>query len=178
MVSNKIALSPEGEGMSLALQEAERVAEEAGLSHDNVLVLRLITEEMLAMLRSVTHNLKAEYWLVWDGTDFELHLSAKQNLSYSQRRTLVNATTSGKNEAVQTFLDKLRGVFEAALALDKDVTNYYTATGYDTSADITDDIIKAEKPDGFERSLLLTLADVVRIAIKGGIVDMTVEKKF
>ena len=79
MVSNKIALSPEGEGMSLALQEAERVAEEAGLSHDNVLVLRLITEEMLAMLRSVTHNLKAEYWLVWDGTDFELHLSAKQS---------------------------------------------------------------------------------------------------
>ena len=71
-----------------------------------------------------------------------------------------------------------RRVYEAALALDKDVTNYYTATGYDTSADITDDIIKAKKPDGFERSLLLTLADVVRIAIKGGIVDMTVEKKF
>lgn len=95
------------------------------------------------MVRSVTGELRANFWLEWEAQRFVLHLTAKKRLSNIQRNTLVKASTSGKNEAVKGFLDKLRDVFEQALAIDMDVSNYYTASGYDTTADITDDIISA-----------------------------------
>ena len=107
-----------------------------------------------------------------------LHLTAQKRLSNIQRNTLVKASTSGKNEAVKGFLDKLRDVFEQAMAIDMDVSNYYTASGYDTTADITDDIISAQRWDEYEKSLLLTLAEQVKIGIEGGQVDMTIEKQF
>ena len=90
----------------------------------------------------------------------------------------MRASTSGKNEAVKTFLDKLRDVFEQALAIDRDVSNYYSTSGYDTTADITDDIIASKQGDEFEKSLLLSLADEVKIGIEGGQVDMIIEKQF
>ena len=62
--------------------------------------------------------------------------------------------------------------------MDKDVSNYYTASGYGTNADISDEIISSEPWDEFEKSLLLTIADEVKIAIRGGEVDMVVSKDF
>ena len=178
MLSNTVTLTNAGEGMALALEEAEKAAAVASLPRDKMLELRLITEEMMAMLRSVTGELTAKFWLEWEDKRFTLHLAAKSHLSNTQRRNLVDATTSGRNEAVVTFLDKLRDVFEQALAIDRDVDNYYSAAGYQTTADITDDIIAAQPWDKFEKSLLLSLADEVRIGIKGGHVDMTITKQF
>lgn len=159
MLSEIITLTNAGEGMELALLEAEKAAEAASLPHNKMLELRLITEEMMDMLRSVTGELTAKFWLSWEKKHFTLHLTAKSHLSNTQRKTLVEATTSGKNESVVTFLDKLRDAFEQALAIDRDVDNYYSASGYQTTADITDDIMAAQPWDKFERSLLLTLAD-------------------
>ena len=143
-----------------------------------MLELRLIAEEMMTMVRSVTGELRANFWVEWEAQRFVLHLTAQKRLSNIQRNTLVKASTSGKNEAVKGFLDKLRDVFEQAMAIDMDVSNYYTASGYDTTADITDDIISAQRWDEYEKSLLLTLADQVKIGIEGGQVDMTIEKQF
>ena len=178
MQSNTITLSTNGEGIELALIEAEKAAEAASLPREKMLELRLITEEMMAMLRSVTHELKAQFWLEWEGAHFVLHLSAKQKLSSGQRKTLVEASTSGKNEVAQTFLDKLRDAFVSALALDSDVSTYYTAFGYQSYTTAGGKDNAADSWDGFEKSLLLSLADEVKIGISGGVVDMTIEKKY
>ena len=178
MLSNIITLSNAGDGLEQALQETERAAEAAALSRSEMLELRLIAEEMMALLRSVTGELRAKFWLEWADRRFTLHLCAKQRLSNTQRGNLVKASSSGKNAAVKGFLDKLRDVFEQALAVDRDVSNYYTASGYDTTADISDDIISARHWDKYEKTLLLTLANEVKIAIEGGQVDMTIDKKF
>lgn len=79
---------------------------------------------------------------------------------------------------MHSFLGKLREVFEQALAVDHDVSNYYTATGYGYETDISDEIIAAEPWDEFEKTLLLSLADTVKIGIRGGTVDMTIEKAY
>lgn len=178
MQTNIITLTTSGEGMEAALKETERTAEQVGLDHAQTLELRLISEEMMAMLRSITHELSARFWIDWEDRRFALHLSARQRLSNTQRNSLLKASTTGKNEAVQSFLDKLRDVFEQALAVDHDVSNYYSATGYGYETDISDEIILAEPWDEFEKSLLLSLADTVKIGIKGGAVDMTIEKAY
>lgn len=178
MVSEIIKLSSSGEGIEQALTEAERMAVESELPHDKVLEVRLIAEEMMSMLRSITDELRAEFHIEVVKNRFAYFLSANQRLSRTQRSNLIKSTSSGKNEAVASFLDKLRDAFESALALDQDVDNYYSATGYGKDVDISDEIIGSEQWDKFERSLLLSLADEVKIGIKGGIVDMRIVKQF
>ena len=77
MLSNTITLTNAGDGMDLALLEAEKAATAASLPREKMLGLRLIAEEMMAMLRSVTGELKAKFWLEWEAQRFVLHLSAK-----------------------------------------------------------------------------------------------------
>lgn len=59
-------MTTSGEGMEAALKETERTAEQAGLNHAETLELRLISEEMMTMLRSVTHELSARFWIDWE----------------------------------------------------------------------------------------------------------------
>lgn len=50
MLSNTITLTNAGDGMDLALLEAEKAATAASLPREKMLGLRLIAEEMMAML--------------------------------------------------------------------------------------------------------------------------------
>lgn len=178
MISNTITLSSNGNGMDEALREAESVANQGGLNDIQGLQLRLIAEEMMAMLRSVSDELKAVFFIEWEGMDYKLHLQAKQKLSSIQRSTLIKASTSGQNAAAVGFLGKLRDVFEQALSVSGDVSHYYAESGYPTDVDISDEIIAATPRDDFERSVLRTVADQVVVGIKGGNVDMVITKKF
>ena len=147
------------------------------LSSEETLNLCLITEEMLSMLRSVAGELTAEFWLEGENKAITLHLSARQKLGNVQRGELIRASSSGKNDAAQGFLGKLREMFVAAMSVSKDIDRYYSSEGYQ-AADITDAVISTPKWDRFERSVLLALADNVSISISGGIVDLTVTKQF
>ena len=178
MKSHVIQVSNQDADIQNAFEEANRAADLAGLDQKQRQHLRLLTEETMSLLRSVAGELHASFWLVWEDKAFELHLSANQRLGNVQRSQLINSTTSKSNEAAKTFLGKLRDMFEQALSVQTDVSNYYSAFGASTSTDISDEIIASEKWDEYERSILLTVADKVAIGIKGGVVDMVISKKF
>lgn len=176
MNSKIIAVHNSGQGFIDAQQETKDFAAKAGLSDQDARHLCLITEEMLSLVNSVTGTLNAEFWLENEGTDFQLHLSAKQKLGNTQRSDLIESSSSGKNEAAKGFLGKLREMFVSALSVSGDIEKYYGSDGY--SADISDEIIAMPKWDKYERSILLAISDDVKVGIQGGVVDLTVLKKF
>ena len=179
MKSKIIALQNSGQGFVDAQKETEQFAlEEAKLSNEQTLHLCLITEEMLSLLRSVTGDLTAEYWLENEDHAITLHLTTKQKLGNTQRIDLIQSTSSGKNEAAKGFLGKLREAFEQAMSIGADVDRFYGADGYQAGADISDEIIATPQWDKYERSVLLSLTDDIKISIQGGVVDLTVLKKF
>lgn len=179
MESYVILVTNKEGGIQGAFAEADRVAALAGLNEKEKLHLRLLTEETMSLVRSVTGDLNAAFSISWEGKAFELHLSTKQKLGNLQRSQLINSTTSKTNEAAQSFLGKLREIFEQAMSVGHDIDNYYSASGESRTVDISDYIITHDKKwDEYERSILLTLADNVRIGIRGGTVDLTIEKKF
>lgn len=64
------------------------------------------------------------------------------------------------------------------MSIQRDINNYYSASGVSSSADLSDEIIQKEKWDEYERSILLSVADNVSISIRGGFVEMVISKKF
>jgi hypothetical protein len=177
MKSKLIAIHCTGEGFRDAHLETEDMG--ANLPEEQKLHLCLITEEMLSLFNSVTGTVdNAEFWLEEENGLFTFHLSAIQKLGNVQRNELIQSTTSGTNEEAKGFLGKLKEMFIQAMSVGKDIDLYYTSAGYSQAADLSDEVISSPKWDKFERSVLLSLTDEVRIGIKGGKVDLIATKQF
>ena len=178
MKSKTIAIHSTGDGFRDAHNETEEMA--AGLAPEQSLELCLVTEEMLSLFNSVTGNVNnAEFWLENEDTLFTLHLTARQKLGNVERDELIQSTSSGTNEAAKGFLGALREAFVQALSVGRDIDKYYSSSSYiSQAADLSDEVISTPKWDKYERSVLLSLVDEVRISIKGGVVDLIVVKRF
>ena len=94
----------------------------------------------------------------------------------AKREKLLSAATSRKNEITKSFLGKLRDSFEQAMLSDGE-REYYEITA-EVMSDISNRTIVDPEWDGYERSVLIKLADTVKIGIRRGVVDMTIVKSF
>ena len=173
MKSDIIHIDNQGKGFQDALEQTAKAAEFRGLSHKEELRLRLCTEEMLSLARSVTGEFQASFWLESEGRKFDLHLSTKTVMDREKRERLIASASSRKNEAANSFLGRLRDAFEAAM-----VSEPNTDIPDEALDDLANHVIEIPEWDQYEQSILRKAADDVKIAIRGGIVDMTVSKSF
>ena len=173
MKSDVIKIDNSGNGFQDALIQTTKSAQFRNLSHKETLQLRLCAEEMLSLARSVTGEMQASFWVESTGKQFDMHLSTKTVMDREKRENLLASATSRKNEAASTFLGKLRDAFEQAML--SDVT-------YSIPEDALDDLanhpIEIPEWDEYEQSILRKVADEVKIAIRGDMVDMTITKKY
>ena len=63
MQTDVILISSNGTAMENALAQADLVADYKHLSHQEALHLRLLTEEMVGMMRSITGETKGKFWI-------------------------------------------------------------------------------------------------------------------
>ena len=177
MRSDMIKIDNVGNGFEKAMAETKKAAAYRRLSGRDALHLELMTEEMLSLVRSVTGEMQASFWIEADGAQYDLHLTTKTVMDKEKRNQLISSASSRKNEAANTFLGYLRNAFEEAMASEANHSN-------DLPEDVLDDLanhpieIGDQEWDGYERSVLRKVADNVKIAIRGGVVDMTVSKRF
>ncbi len=175
MRSKTIALHNSGIGFDDANQETLEIAQTV-LDAGETRKLCLITEEMLSLVRSITGELNAEFWLENEGKAFTIHLVNRQTLGNTQRNALIGSSSSGQNEAAKGFLGKLREIYETAMSVSADVDRYY---GDESRAeDLTDEVVAQPKWDKLERSVLLSLVDDVKVGIRRNLVELTVSKDF
>ena len=177
MKSNVIMIDNQGNGFEKAIEEARKVAAYGALSHKDSLHLQLCAEEMLSLVRSVTGELKASFWIETEESVFFLHMSTQAVLDKEKRAQLLASSTSGKNEAANSFLGRLRNMIEQAMAAE-------AAHNNDLPDDVLDDLvnhtIECTDPewDEYEQSTLRKLANTIKIGIRGDAVNMTVVKSF
>ncbi|MBO4383906.1 MAG: hypothetical protein J5854_00615 [Clostridia bacterium] len=199
MRSDTIMVSSSGAGIADALKTAERVAEYKGLAKKDALQLRLLTEELMGMLRGLTGEKDAKFYIEDDKNDYRIHLVTETAMDAEKRRKLLSSSTSGKNAAVTGVMSKIRDLFQQAFEpLDDDLPSYYTAgwVGYDidpAAADFAfqdhtwsfnryrDSITRennTEEWDELEKSIVANLADEISIGINKNKVEMIIFKKF
>ena len=176
MKSDIIRIDTQGNGFDSAIRETRKTAAYAELSRQDSLKLELCAEEMLSLVRIVTGEMHASFWIEKEDTRFELHLTTQTVMDKEKRAQLISAASSRKNDAANSFLGKLRDMFEESICAEVD------HSGEDLPSDVLDDIanrvIECTDPewDGYEQSTLHRLADRICIGIRGKTVDMSVVK--
>ena len=169
--SKMVQIDNHGSGFTDATAEAERMAELGGLSAKDSLRLALMTEEMLCMAGIVTGEMQASFWIEQSGRQYELHMTAQTDMDRNKKKRLRAVARPKKSGgAGKGFQEKLRSAFERAMASKED----------DVCFDFTADADRQayEQWDGYEHSVLLQLADHVRISIHGSEAHMVVRKEF
>lgn len=201
MKSDVITVKNDGAGFEKALAQAEGVAAFKGLPEKDKLHLRLLTEEMLCMMRALTGEREAEFWIDDNEGTFALHLSVNMPMTAEARRNLLSVSSSGENSAAKGVMGKMRDLFERLLEPENDSIaadlatglslsyygadfgNYYSPTvglwslnTYRSAAE--EGRTPAENWDELEKSVVARIADDVQIGIASQNVEMTIIKKF
>lgn len=194
MVSDVITISSSGTNMDAALEETAKVAAYKSLSRREALHMRLLAEEMMGMMRSITHETNGEFWIESGQNEYELHLKVETIVDAEIRQRLLSASSSGKNEASRSFMGKLREFFFRGP--DENIASYQTPlVNAGIAANVKEwqwsmaryqdniSAAKDEKPeaaeawDELEKSVVRNVADDVKISIKGWTTEMIIVKK-
>jgi hypothetical protein len=199
MESTVIEVTSKGGGISEALSLTEKLGIESGIRKKSVIHLRLLAEELFGMLRSIAGDVSANYWIEYNGPDFELHLKSTVELTDEMRKQFISASTSGKNDATRGVMGKIKVMianfmFSAREALPYTLINtpasyHMGAAAGETAAmwsmSLYKDEIKktggkksAEAWDELEKSIVANIADDVKVCILGDTVEIIINKTF
>ena len=196
MKTDVIVVSSQGRQMETALREAEKVSAYKGLSPKSALHLRLLTEEMMGMMRSITGEASGEFWIEDQDGVYQLHLRVETRMNMEKRESLLKASTTGKNESAKGLMGKLRDFFDRG-ADDEAFSPLMMAGMYDdpmaSSMDWAwamsryeeavsarmkqEDEQAAEAWDELEKSVVARVADEVKVSIRGNNAEMIIIKK-
>ena len=206
MKTEKIKIYRNGEGMQEALNLTEKFAAYMELEGRNKFHLRLLAEEMFSMVRAITEDFSADFWLEEETGTCRLHLEAKSDLDYSKRRELLSVSTRGKNIAQRGIMEKVREIIEAGLySMEESFSlqaqfgmamfNYGSVGIIDTgmsdavyswsmqkyrdnvNSARSGDPAASEAWDELEKSIIANVADDVIVGVRKDGVELIVEKE-
>ena len=191
MKTDVITISSEGNNMEAALAQIDKISEYKGLSRQSTITLRLLTEEVLSMMRAIAGNVNGQFWLEDQDGVYELHLLVRTLVDEKIREQLLAASSSGKNEATRGFMGKIRSFFEPSAEVPMFSAGFaggapqmfesYTWSMEDYRDQLRqrhelDQRSSQEEWDELERSVVANLADDVKVSIRGRNVEMTIIK--
>ncbi|MBR3109158.1 MAG: hypothetical protein IKH30_18535 [Clostridia bacterium] len=199
MKSDVIAVSSRGSQIETALNQVEKVAVYKGLSEKSAMHLRLLTEEMMGLIRSVTGEAEGKFWIEDQDGVYQLHLQVTTRMTSGKREQLLSTATSGKNESAKGLMGRLRDFFDRGA--DEDIAGFtsplFLASASEHSSTPTldwewsmleyenalsarvreNDAEALEAWDELEKSVVARVADDVKVSIRGRTVEMTIIKK-
>ncbi len=190
MKTDIIAVSSEGNNIEAALELIDRLIDYKKLSPKNAVSLRLLAEEMMAMMRAIAGNVNGEFWVEDRDQVYELHLLVRSLVSDDTRKKLLSASTSGKNEAGRGLMGKIRSFFEVSGGVPMLTAGFSGGSpkSFESCSWSMDDYRdqlrqyreskdRNEAWDELEKSVVGRVADNVKVSIRGKTVEMTVIKK-
>ena len=197
MKTDIITVSSSGSQMEKALEQAEKVAAYKGLPAQSALRLRLLTEEMMGMMRSITGEKQGQFWIEDEDGVYQLHLQVKTRMTNEKRESLLEVSSSGKNEAAKGLMGRLRDffdrgsdedIFQASPMLMSGMYEHSSSPSLDWEWKMTqyqmaleegvrhDDKKAQEAWDELEKSVVAHAADEIQVCIRGQTVEMTIVK--
>ena len=196
MKTDVITVSSSGAQMEAALAQVDKMAAFKGLTGKNALHLRLLAEEMMGMMRSLTGEQEGRFWIEDSDGVYRLHLKVVTRMTSSKREQLLAASSGGKNEAARGLMGTLRDLFDRSADMDVAMAAHpilslgmmdspmmdwewslVQYSGAVSAPGMSDDAAGRQAWDELEKSVVAHVADDVRVSIKGSDVEMTILKK-
>ena len=199
MKTDVIRVSSKGNQIEKALEQIDKIAAYKELSPKNTLHLRLLTEEMMGMMRSITGETEGEFWVEDQDGEYQLHLRVRTRLNAEEREALLAASSTGRNESARGLMGRIRDFFDwgsdedlgimtsslmlpdmyehsssPALDMEWSMVRYESAL---SGRIAQNDTAAKEAWDELEKSVVRHVADDVRVSIRNGVVEMIILKK-
>lgn len=201
MKTNEIVVTSKGDGMALALDTVEAFSLHMGFNRRDSLRTRLLAEETMSMVRSIVQDFEATFWMEsMPDCTCELHLLAKADVDARKKHQLVEASTNKRNEASVGIMGKIKDFIEDHLYYAGDALGVSTTSQYPLGSITYAEIqmwslqqyrkdmegLMQEKEDAeitllldeMERSIVATIADDVKVAVKDNDIELTIRKNF
>ncbi len=207
IATERVYVRNDTEGFDKALETVDEFAGKLGLSKKKAMHLRLLTEEMLGMVRSIAGEFQAYFHAEDEGDKCTLHLEAELNMDPDKRREFIAASTSGKNEAAKGIMGKIRDLIEVGMENYDEVGKLqvqygvspvaYGMMGMDSEtmsqAMLTWSLKQyrenlsetKDETDGYseawdelEKSIVANIADDIKVGIRKDKLEMVISKKF
>ncbi len=195
MKSDVVTVYSSGKHLEQGLNQVEAVAEYKKLTKRSRLILRLLAEETLGMMRSITGEQKGEFWIEDSQGEYQIHLVVDTVMDSHKREELLEASTSGRNEAARGLMGTLRDLFERSADRDlAPMTNPMLMAGmcetdsanplvyewsmmqcYEELKDSSEPE-RAKAWDELEKSVVSHVAEEVKVSIRGSRVEMIIYK--
>ena len=199
MRTDVIVVSSRGAQMEKALNQVEKVADYKELSPKDALQLRLLTEEMMGMMRAITGETEGEFWIEDEDSVYQLHLRVKTRMNSEKRDQLLAASSTGKNESAKGLMGRLLDFFDREM--DEDIASLgsplvlpdmfenssastldweWSMSAYQSRlSTMLDEQNSSAKEmwDELEKSVVTHVADDIRVSIRGQQAEMTILKK-
>ena len=204
MKTETVNIFSSGEGREIALDLAEKTGAYCQLDNKSVLRLRLLSEELIELIRSFAANLQGDFWIETNDKDVEIHLKTVIPMDLKTRSELLAVSSSGENSAAKGIIGKIRemialktlpedpdtkimteqalGLISAGYEMSSDVAGAYSwsMSTYISKIDKADFNVeeKNEAKDELEKSIVANLADDVKVSIVNNDVEVIILKSF
>ena len=198
MKTDMITVSARGNRMEAAMEQVDKVIAYKELSGKNALHLRLLAEEMMGLMRSVTGAGEGLFWIEEEDQEYRLHLQVRARLSEEKRERLLDVSSSGKNESAKGLMGRLRDFFD--WGSDEDLATFtspllmpeafehtsspvldweWSMRRYESAlcAQMANDSAARDAWDELEKSVVKHVADDVKVFIRNGVVELVILKK-
>ncbi|MBE5743759.1 MAG: hypothetical protein E7358_03480 [Clostridiales bacterium] len=183
--------------LNAILRESEKVAVYNELNSNQTLKLRLICEELDAMLPNVVDEFDGDFWIEFEKGVCKINVLIEfEEFTANKKEALVEIAKNKKNSATKGFFGKIRSVIEDCF-LDSERAKLYDMAGlfnfaneYLVRADYSyvcslkqykNNVDKEEKKqewDKLEKSIITSFADDVIVGVKGRQANIVIIKKF
>ncbi len=206
MITDKIMVYSEGAGIEKALEEAERFAEYEHIDPEEGLYLRLLSEEMLGMVRGITGGFEGKFWIESGDGEYRICLRADAYMDRTKKKKLIALSSGGKNESSVGIMEMIRNIVVNALNDPESIDGLQNEFDGETvmygNLGVREDgainpmdfewsllqyksMVEKEKKqkkaveawDELEKSIVANIADDVRVGVRGDIVEITIVKK-
>lgn len=193
MNTDAVIIEGNGDYLNAALDRVEGLANVEKLSEKESLYLRLLAEELFGIVRATAGDIKAKFYAEGNGREFKLVLESDARLDEDIKNALLAISTTGTNEADVGVIAKLSNLFNISMkgldassgASRTDGISYGKMGLVEESAESFVWSLKKYKEsagqDGkaeFEKSVVGTVADDVKVGIKDKKVKIVIYKKF
>lgn len=167
MHSSTITIDNNGNGITQALTESENFSRSLNLSPKDSFHIRLLTEEVMEMLKSILGEFRASFRLESDDKSCILHLNVEADMNYSQRQNLLSFSTEGANSAPQSIMDRVKELITGGL---------YGMVDESVQAGAGVVSVWDAKTEGLDKYIIGSIADEVSVGISKGKAQLIIKR--
>ncbi len=200
--SDKLYIDNTDEKATAALAMADEFIGSLDVDAKKAIHLRLLAEETIGMVRAMTGDFDAYFWMENDG-EYRVRLDVFTDMDLNKKNELLSLSTSGVNTSAKGFMGKIREFIENSLlgfdysmklqqqsgseigysymgmgmVGDYPMTSSYiwSLQNYKNALDESDsDVDRTEAYDELERSIVASLAKDVIVGVKSNEVNLTI----